>query len=207
MISFKEGFKRARKSTGLSQAEFADKYHFSLPSVKKWEQGKAVPESETLISLCEIFKCDMSYLFYQIELPTHDLQFVHEQTGLTMAAIKKIGRIYVDNPEYSDVISALMEDSNFEYLLYLISKRFSYSIPSEDIKPIIEEKDGVTHIKNAKQFHESLNKKEVKISLDGAILMAQKKNLLDSLISSALTDRMQNMAEVCKNIKGGNCNG
>jgi len=90
MISFKDGFKRARKRTGLTQEKFAKKYNFSLASVKKWEQGKAVPEFDTLVSLCEIFQCDMSYLANQIDLPTHDMQFIHQATNLSEAAINRI---------------------------------------------------------------------------------------------------------------------
>lgn len=88
MTSFKDGFKRARKGMGLTQEQFANKYHFTLASVKKWEQGKATPEADTLALLCEIFNCDMSYLFNQIDLRTHDLQYVHDMTGLSHEAIE-----------------------------------------------------------------------------------------------------------------------
>ena len=199
MFSFKQGFKRARKRTGLSQEKFANQYHFSLPTVKKWEQGKAVPEFETLCILCDIFECSMDYLFAENELPTRDLQFVHDETGLSMESIEKMKRIKVENPEYADVLSALIVDGNFEYLLYLLNKRFQYSTPN--VKPIIKNINGVAHLTNAKEYHESRQKKEIKIHLDGSQILAQKSNLIDSLISSALADRMQVMAEAYQKIK------
>lgn len=90
MFSFKQGFKRARKKTGLSQEGFACKYHFSLPTVKKWEQGKAVPDFGTLCTLCDIFQCSMDYLVAENDLPSHDLQFIHDEIGLTLEGIVKL---------------------------------------------------------------------------------------------------------------------
>lgn len=125
LISFKDGFKRARKATGLSQEKFADKYGFSLPAVKKWEQGKAVPESEKLCELCEIFQCDMSYLFYQIELPTHNLQFIKDQTGLTENAIQKLMKISNNNKItwWMDTLNELIES---EYLVDFLCSATDY---------------------------------------------------------------------------------
>lgn len=207
MFSFKQGFKRARKKTGLTQVAFADKYHFSIPTVKKWEQGTATPEIGTLCTLCDIFHCSMDYLFAVDELPTHELQFIHDETGLSLQSIEKLKTINAVQPELSRVLSAVIEDGNFEYLLYLLCKRFDYSIPAEKVAPIIESVEGKIHCKNAKEYHASLKKREIQISLDGSQILAQKSNLIDSLISSAITDRMQNMAEAYQRMKGEGNNG
>ena len=201
MFSFKQGFKRARKKTGLSQEGFACKYHFSLPTVKKWEQGKAVPDFGTLCDLCGIFQCSMDYLVAEDELPSHDLQFIHDEIGLTLESIEKLQRIRTERKEYSDALSALIMGGNFEYLLYLLDKRFAYSAPEMNVKPIIKNIDGEVHCTNAKEYHNSLQKREVNISLDGSQIVAQKKNLIDTLICSALTDNMQNMANEYVKIK------
>lgn len=44
---------RVRASVGLSQAEFAAKYGFSLAAVRKWEQGTREPDAaaRTLIGM------------------------------------------------------------------------------------------------------------------------------------------------------------
>lgn len=118
MISFKDGFKRARKNTGLTQEEFAEKYSFSLPTVKKWEQGKAVPEVGVLSYLCDVFQCDMSYLFCQIECPTHDLQFISDATGLTNDAVYFLQAAKdVDNTRGKNVLAAvnqLLSERDFD---------------------------------------------------------------------------------------------
>ena len=124
MISFKEGFKRARKKTGLSQSEFAEKYHYSLATVKKWEQGKAVPEYENLVSLCEIFHCDTNYLFAENELPTRDLQYIHDQTGLTIESIEAIRKLRKFNQTdwILDAFNAIVTSDDFDLLLLYVVK-------------------------------------------------------------------------------------
>lgn len=105
------------------------------------------------------------------------------------------------------MVSALIEDANFEYLMYLIGKRFEYSLPQSRVQPIVKMEQGKCHLKNAKAYHESLSKNEVDIHIDGGHLIAQKKNLLDSLINSALVDRMHEMAMNYEQIKGVNHRG
>lgn len=87
------------------------------------------------------------------------------------------------------------------YLMYLIGKRFEYSLPQSRVQPIVKMEQGKYHLKNAKAYHESLSKNEVDIHIDGGHLIAQKKNLLDSLINSALVDRMHEMAMNYEQIK------
>ena len=207
MFSFKQGFKRARKKTGLSQEGFACKYHFSLPTVKKWEQGKAVPDFGTLCTLCDIFQCSMDYLVAENDLPSHDLQFIHDEIGLPLEGIVKLQKIRMENREYSDILSALIMDGNFEYFLYLLDKRFAYSTPEMNVQPVIKNIDGEVRCANAKEYHDSLREREVRISLDGSQIIAKKKNLIDTLISSALTDSMQNLANEYMAIKENTDNG
>jgi putative transcriptional regulator len=37
--------KAIRSKTGLSQAEFAARFHFSLRTLQEWEQGRAFPDA------------------------------------------------------------------------------------------------------------------------------------------------------------------
>lgn len=177
MISFKDGFKRARKGTGLSQEGFARKYNFSLPTIKKWEQGKAVPEYDTLVSLCEIFQCDMSYLFYQIELPTHDLQFIHEQTGLSKLAVENLTKIHTFS-NGSDFWSYILRFLNF----LLEGARNIYSEDEANIIPlVIKAHEAMEAASNAKKLEQLLNSK---LALSDAEISAWKnwdftKELLD----------------------------
>jgi len=43
--------KKLRISLGLSQPKFAHRYGFNLASLRKWEQGNAIPEQVTAMFL------------------------------------------------------------------------------------------------------------------------------------------------------------
>lgn len=43
-----------RKSTGLSQTQFADHFGFRLRTLQEWEQGRAAPDSAVRAYLCVI---------------------------------------------------------------------------------------------------------------------------------------------------------
>ena len=85
--TFAYGFKRARKKAGFTQERFAEEYGISVFNIRKWEQGKATPDVGTIEMLSGIFHCDLDYLFDRIEYETHDLQFIHDVTGLDTGAI------------------------------------------------------------------------------------------------------------------------
>lgn len=51
-----------RKKDGLSQEQLAERLDVSRQAVSKWESGKAVPESDTLISISEYFHVSLDYL-------------------------------------------------------------------------------------------------------------------------------------------------
>lgn len=44
-----------RKAAGLTQAEVAEKIHYSDKSVSKWESGNGVPDVYTLVQLAELY--------------------------------------------------------------------------------------------------------------------------------------------------------
>lgn len=135
MYSFNRGFKRARKQLGLTQQEFADKYYFSLPTVKKWEQGQAIPEYNKLFELCEIFNCDLDYLFAENELPTRDLQYIHDQTGLSSNSIHSLRNLFDENKVNwgMDIFNAIIEHDKFPLFLGLIAELATLKDSSEKL--------------------------------------------------------------------------
>jgi len=44
-----------RKAAGLSQEQFGELFHVSRQSVSKWENNQTLPETQTLIQLCNTF--------------------------------------------------------------------------------------------------------------------------------------------------------
>ena len=91
---FSKNFKKIRKDHGYTQANFKEKYEeiygektITVETIRNWEQGRNVPELQTIWKLCEIFHCDIDYLFGRIDCSTHDLEFICSKIGLSEDAV------------------------------------------------------------------------------------------------------------------------
>lgn len=62
MMNFGENLQNLRKFKNYSQEDLADKLQVSRQAVSKWESGTGYPETEKLISICELFDCSMDEL-------------------------------------------------------------------------------------------------------------------------------------------------
>jgi len=51
-----------RKAKGLTQAALAEQLFLSEKTVSKWENGKGLPDTQSLPKLCEIFGCTLNEL-------------------------------------------------------------------------------------------------------------------------------------------------
>lgn len=61
-MGFSEYLQNLRKIKNMSQEQLAEKLEVSRQAVSKWESGNGYPETEKLISICEIFDCSMDNL-------------------------------------------------------------------------------------------------------------------------------------------------
>ena len=61
-MKFADKLQDLRKSKGLSQEDLAEKCNVSRQSVSKWETGQGYPETEKLLTLCELLGVDLDYL-------------------------------------------------------------------------------------------------------------------------------------------------
>lgn len=61
-MNFGENLQNLRKLRNYSQEDLADKLQVSRQAVSKWESGTGYPETEKLISICELFDCSMDEL-------------------------------------------------------------------------------------------------------------------------------------------------
>lgn len=57
-----EKIRELRRKSGLSQEELADKLDVSRQAVSKWETGAAVPTTDTLVDLADLFSVSLDYL-------------------------------------------------------------------------------------------------------------------------------------------------
>ena len=61
-MSLSENLQNLRKMKNMSQEELAEKLNVSRQAVSKWESGNGYPETEKIISICEVFDCSMDEL-------------------------------------------------------------------------------------------------------------------------------------------------
>ena len=87
LYSLRPGLKKARKKANLTQQQLADQFNVSLKTVMNWEQGLVNPDLEDVIKLADLLHADIDFLTGRIDCQTHDLQFVHDLTGLSEDAI------------------------------------------------------------------------------------------------------------------------
>lgn len=61
-MSLSENLQNLRKIKNMSQEELAEKLNVSRQAVSKWESGNGYPETEKIITICDIFDCSMDEL-------------------------------------------------------------------------------------------------------------------------------------------------
>lgn len=69
-MSLSEKLYELRKKGGLSQEQLAEQLGVSRQAISKWESGKAVPESDTLISISKYFDVTLDYLLKENANPS-----------------------------------------------------------------------------------------------------------------------------------------
>lgn len=183
--------------SGKKLREIARESGIGVSQLSAYQSGKNEPNMSTLVKLSDYFNVPVGYLVGKSDTVTYDAKigYVREFTGLTKAAIQNLSRIKANNPEYASVVSVMLENFGLEYFLSLLHNRFLYSSPEYNISPIVKLEDGAWHLKNAQEYHKSLNARETTIRLDDLTLRADKKNLLDSMITASLITDIKEMAE------------
>lgn len=116
---FSKNFKKIRKDHGYTQASFKEKYEkiygkktITVETIRNWEQGRNVPELQTIWKLCEIFNCDIDYLFGRIDYSTHNLKFICSRLGLSEDAVKYLIDIQEKKQQAETELKTIAPSSN-----------------------------------------------------------------------------------------------
>ena len=116
---FSKNFKKIRKDHGYTQANFKEKYEeiygektITVETIRNWEQGRNVPELQTIWKLCEIFHCDIDYLFGRIDCSTHDLEFICSKIGLSEDAVTYLIDIQEKKQQEATELKTIAPPSN-----------------------------------------------------------------------------------------------
>lgn len=114
---FGEQLNCAREKQGITQAQLAERIGVGAQTISNWERGYYFPDKvDVLLKLADELHCDPDYLLGRLEESTHDIHFVHEMTGLSEPAIKKISCPELKNP-IGRLLSKMIETRSFENLM------------------------------------------------------------------------------------------
>lgn len=126
-----EKIKKLRKEHGYkSQYAFAQALHVHEKTVQYWETGKTIPTTESLIMISQLFNVDLDYLTEKIQEPTHDLQFVCDNTGLSVDAVMALNHLNQVDPDMLKTLSQVICTRLFPKLIHAIS---ALTLPKEEM--------------------------------------------------------------------------
>ena len=113
---------RAAQNPRLSQEGLAAALDVARETIGQWENGVTMPSLSYLLKICELYHVDLDYITGRLDCQTHDLQYVHDLTGLSEDAIKKLIAMNEANRVVHrvDVLSHLITHKSFNYLLSLL---------------------------------------------------------------------------------------
>lgn len=112
-IEIGQRIRRMRKEQGWSQDAFIDQLKavflpISRNRIVKIEKGDEYAFSlDFLMASCKVFGCDIGYLMGEYgECKTRDNQFIHEETGLSEAAVLRLVKARTPNNFIDFIISS-----------------------------------------------------------------------------------------------------
>lgn len=104
-----------RKAVGLTQAEVAEKIHYSDKSVSKWESGNGVPDVYTLVQLAQLYGVDINAFL-------EDKPIVHKPTPSRwphfFIMLLSIGIVWLV-AVFSFVLAEMIKPDGTWWLIYL----------------------------------------------------------------------------------------
>lgn len=62
MNKFSERLKELREENNLTQYDLAKKVKISAACINRWEKGLRVPNIDSIIALCDFFRCSADFL-------------------------------------------------------------------------------------------------------------------------------------------------
>jgi transcriptional regulator with XRE-family HTH domain len=123
MIHIGQTLKNLRKDAGLSQDELAQKLYVSHQAISRWEQGKSLPQLETLLALKDLYNVSIETLLAMDTPLDQDIDTLLE-THSRMFVIQTI--IQGDHPlAYSDIIHRLTDEERFYALSRILKKHYA----------------------------------------------------------------------------------
>ena len=88
----KTRLKKERIRLKLSQEKLADLAKVNRSMLSKWENEneKSLPDTDSMLRLCEVLQIDLGYLVGYTDIPHNQTAFIAEKTGLTTENVERL---------------------------------------------------------------------------------------------------------------------
>jgi len=118
-MEFKDRIKELRMKKDMSQTQLAALLNKGDSAIRMWELGKSKPDMDTVLQLCDIFKCSIDYLFGKSKGITFDVERIMEYTGLNAMSINYLNFYAndIDNKIFIRLINELIDNQKLLNLL------------------------------------------------------------------------------------------
>lgn len=154
---FDERLTELRKETPFNQKDFANELGLEPSKYNKWENGKTVPDFETVITLAKYFNVTVDYLVGNSDVRKWENAGINSELGLTDKSIEVIKSLKIsntkltpDDPDFLesdsrlliDVFNDFIEDEyNFKHFLTALKYLSNWGSYNEYIEPEKQEND------------------------------------------------------------------
>jgi transcriptional regulator with XRE-family HTH domain len=145
--------KEERKKIKLSQQELADR-----KTIANWENGITKPQLEDMISLCNLFQCELGYLLAEPDYncKSQGTSYIQEVTGLSEESIDSLKCLYNNSPKaesyklsHAAVDLILKEEENSCFLwdigMYLFGKYVNGRAKEQSMKVGVNPDNTLVH--------------------------------------------------------------
>ena len=85
-MKFGDNLQNLRKLKKMSQEKLAEKVDVSRQSISKWERGESYPTMNNIITLCEIFHCNINELVQESLI---DINSLDEEIKIKLKSKRK----------------------------------------------------------------------------------------------------------------------
>lgn len=123
IVDFSKRLRKERKRLKMTQKQLADEIGVDIKTIGNWEQCNTLPKKlDDALALCNLFECDIDYLFGRQKEKTKTATDICEATGLKAEAVKYL----LDNKKYNwdaDFLSFFMVHDNCPKILERVFRK------------------------------------------------------------------------------------
>ena len=127
-----------RKRLDMTQDDMGAELHVVRQTFSDWERGKKLPQLSDMLSMCNMFECELGYLLCEHEEKTREATDVCRATGLSEDAFIQLQMIRDNAPNLMKVLNLILEDKRFTELLATMDRCLDYGTDDTSVSQALD---------------------------------------------------------------------